>query len=557
MSEPITEQPASQVSLIVIDPNGHRTKVELQPLPFRVGRQADNHLILRDSRTSRSHMRIVLEEGRYTIEDLGSRFGTWVNGKRTTRQVLHNADRIDFGVPDSYRLIFAHGAAELNRLMEQFSVTEAPRAGVGAGLARLKAILEVARTLESGFSTDDVLCAVVDAALAITGAERGFLLLRQGDDLETRVARRRDGAALAASELRVPRRVIRRALEQRRDLFSMNFDPAVETGHGLENSIADLELRSVVCVPLVRMSSGISDATALLATINETVGLLYMDSKLGSADLAGGNREILQTLALEASTVLENARLLEEERAKRRMDEELALARTIQQALLPRHLPSEGWFQAAGSSVASYQVGGDYFDVVPVDGETWSAVVADVSGKGVGSALLASLLQGAFLAGSGRSDSSEERFARLNRLLMERAAGEKYATMFYCTLDREGRLEYVNAGHCPALLLRQDGTWEYLEATGMPVGIMEDACFETAERKLTAGDKLIVFSDGITEAQNPAGEFFGRKRLREIAGERAAFPCSAVHDAIRAGVQAFTGGAPQPDDATLLVAEYR
>src|SRR5262249_22574765 len=156
-----------------------------------------------------------------------------------------------------------------------------------------------------------------------------------------------------------------------------------------QNSIADLELRSVICVPLVRIRTGQSDSTTVLAAAHETVGLLYMDSRTIAADLAGGNRELLQTLAIEASTVLENARLLQEEEAKRQMDEELHLARTIQQSLLPGRLPSDGWLRASGSSVASRLVGGDYFDVAHVTDECWSAVVADVSGKGVSSALLA------------------------------------------------------------------------------------------------------------------------------------------------------------------------
>ena len=159
----------------------------------------------------------------------------------------------------------------------------------------------------------------------------------------------------------------------------------------------------------MRIRAGQGDATNILTTGNETVGVLYMDSRVIAADLAGGNRELLQTLAIEASTVLENARLLQEEETKRQMEEELRVARTIQQSLLPRKLPDEGWLRASGSSVASYQVGGDYFDVTPVSGTCWSAVVADVSGKGVASALLASLLQGALItatdaaAGAGRA----------------------------------------------------------------------------------------------------------------------------------------------------------
>ena len=332
-------------SLVVIDPSGHRNRVPVSPLPFLIGRQPDNHLVLRDSRASRSHARILAEGGGYVIEDAGSRHGTFVNGQRVSRHELRSSDRIEFGVQDSYQLVFALDGAELKRLMEQVTAAErsTAAAGVGANLGKLRAILDLARTLQNSFSIDDVLTSVVDTALAITGAERGFLLLRAGASLETRVARHAKGDHLPANELRVPRDVIRRALEQRRDLFSMNFDPLEAASPGgavARNTIADLDLRSVICVPLVRMRAGQGDATSVIEAGAETMGVLYMDSRLGTADLAGGNRELLQTLAIEASTVLENARLLEEERAKQRMEEELNLARTSSRACFPKAFPT-------------------------------------------------------------------------------------------------------------------------------------------------------------------------------------------------------------------------
>src|SRR5207302_11247862 len=185
-----------------------------------------------------------------------------------------------------------------------------------------------------------VLASVVDTALAITGAERGFLLLRGNGGLETRVARHRKAHHLRDSDLRVPREVIQRALQHRRELLSMNFDPLGAEETRPRHSIADLELRSVICVPLVRIRTGQGEATSILSTGSETVGVLYMDSRVAAADLAGGNRELLQTLAIEASTVLENARLLEEEQTKQQMEEELRLDRTNRQSLPPGKLPA-------------------------------------------------------------------------------------------------------------------------------------------------------------------------------------------------------------------------
>jgi serine phosphatase RsbU (regulator of sigma subunit) len=448
--------------------------------------------------------------------------------------------------------------------MDQVAASEAaaaaaPAPGVGGNLAKLRAILELARTVQSSFSVDDVLVSVVDTALAITGAERGFLLLREGDGLQTRVARDRGGRQLAENDLRVPRAVIHRALQHRRELLSMNFDPQGNGEARPQGSIADLELRSAICVPLVRIRTGQGEGqdTSMLSTGSETVGVLYMDSRAAAADMAGGNRELLQTLAIEASTVLENARLLEEERAKRRMEEELGFARTIQQSLLPGKLPSEGWLRACGSSLSSREVGGDYYDVVQVSKRCWSAVVADVSGKGVASALLASLLQGALIAVSEDSEAVGRRMERLNRFLLDRTGGEKYATLFCGLLEDNGRLTYVNAAHCPPLVVRPDGSRTELPATAVPVGLLESAEFPVAEHKLEAGDKVVIYTDGVSEAQNPAGRFFGKDRLEAAVSAHAGESCSAIHGAVEQAVTAFTEGAPQADDITLVVLEYR
>jgi phosphoserine phosphatase RsbU/P len=547
---------AEPASLVVIDPNGRRTRVPLAAAPFRIGRQPDNDLIIRDSRVSRTHSRILVEDGQYVIEDCNSLHGTFVNGARIERQVLRSSDKIDFGAQDSYRLEFALDGADLKRLMEQIGAETPAAAGVGGNLAKLRALLDLARVMQSSFSTDDVLASVVDTALAITGAERGFLLLRRGEELETRVARHRQGYNLDETELRVPRQVLSRALQHRRELLAMNFDPLESRDTLPMNSVADLELRSVTCVPLVRIRTGQGDATNILAAAGETVGVLYMDSRIAAADLAGGNRELLHALAVEASMVLENARLLEEERGKHQMEEELRLARTIQQSLLPKSLPSTGWLRACGSSLASHQVGGDYFDVTRVDADHWSAAVVDVSGKGVGSALLASLLQGALITSTATPEAISRRVARLNRFLIDRTGGEKYATMFFCLLDSAGRLSYVNAAHCAPLVVRAASEPVTLEATAVPVGLLADAEFPLSTHQLSGGDKVVIYSDGITEAQNEDGVFFGKKRLRQALAAHAGESCVAIHEAIQEAVAAFTGDARQFDDITLLVLEY-
>lgn len=553
-----TETSLADAALVVVDPNGRRMRVPLFPFPFRMGRAPDNNLVLRDTRVSRNHAQIARVDGDYYLEDLASRHGIWVNGERVEKsRRLEGSERIEFGVPDGYQIHFTRTGDEIRKLMARPAPSGDTGRSGSSNLEKLRAVLEVARSLQSSFSTDDVLNTVLDAALSVTGAERGFLLLFNDErELQVRSARAAGGGEVGADDLRVPRRLIQQALESRRDLFSMSFDPSAAAGASPGNTITDLELRSVVCVPLVHVNLSGTQATQLLSGATTNAGVLYMDSRVSSVDLAGGNRELLQTLAIEASTVLENARLLEEQRAKQRIEEELDVARRIQRSLLPRRLPEEGWFVVCGSSQSSHQVGGDYFDVVSIGHDTWSLVVADVSGKGVSSALLASFLQGAFLSASSTTDIPEV-LGRINVFLSDRAEHGKYATMFYSRLDAAGRLTYSNAGHCPGLLVRHKGDIERLEATSMPVGLVAGTAFNIEHRRLDPGDRLVLYTDGVTEAQNEAGDFFGRKRLREAVKHAAGAQYKEMHAGIQAAINEFTQGAEQADDLTLVVVEYR
>jgi sigma-B regulation protein RsbU (phosphoserine phosphatase) len=535
-------------NLVVVEPGGHHLQVSLEPVPFRIGRHEENHLVLRDGRTSRQHAQIVFDGSRYILEDVGSRHGLFVNGRRIKRHTLENSDKIEFGVPDCYHLIFSPEASELTRLVESTEVIT-PAALAGSNLGKLKAVLEIGRTLQSSYSMDDVLNAVLDAALATTGADRGFLFLKDGRELGMRCARDCRCKNLEEESLRVPRRVLAQALNSRSELLSMSFQP--HSGADMQNSIVELELRSVVCVPLVRIRAAPQDTAA---GEPETAGLLYMDSRISDRDMAVGNRELLQALAIEASVIVENARLMEEERGKKRIEEELDIARSIQQGLLPRGLPVTGWLHASGSSIASFQVGGDYYDVIQIDENRWAALVVDVSGKGVSSALVASLLQGAFLTFA--DGPIDDKIRRVNKLLCERTEEGKYATIFYCTIDRAGVMQYINAGHCSPIVMSRGEKVQYLETTGVPAGLVDDAEFSVETVQLKPGDRIVIYSDGVTDAQDVEGNFFGRRRLRDLIEESPDLSAPDLHSSLIQKLDNFTEGAVQADDVTLLVLQY-
>jgi phosphoserine phosphatase RsbU/P len=530
-------------ALDVIHPSGERTRIQIDPLPFRIGRGPDNHLILRDNRASRAHAKISREGAAFLIDDLGSLHGTWVNGKRIQLPTeLRPGDSVHFGFEDSYRLVFSDAGARIHRMLDQISASS-KTTGAASSLGRLRALVELARSLQTTLARGEVLSAILDAALAVTNSTRGFLLLRSGAELEVKLGRDIHGSVLDDSDLGVPIALIERASRERRDLLSIDL-PGV-TG----------ESAKVLCVPLVQFPSVDAQETIMAPSHSSTIGLLYLESPSGHDGISELNRELVHTLALEASTVVENAKLLEEERQKRLLEQELALARQIQANLLPQRLPNSGWFSAAGSSVASAEIAGDYFDVQPIGDDAWAAVIADVSGKGIGSALLASLLQGAFLLGSELGVELDGLLSKVNAFLRDRAQGEKYATVFCATVNRSGALAWSNAGHVEPALVSARGGLTRLRSTSMPLGLRADAQFKVEKLQLAAGDKIIAFSDGLTEAENAAGESF-ESRMGPLLDASADLSAREIHDRLIEEVLRFRNHESLKDDVTVLVLEY-
>jgi sigma-B regulation protein RsbU (phosphoserine phosphatase) len=201
-------------------------------------------------------------------------------------------------------------------------------------------------------------------------------------------------------------------------------------------------------------------------------------------------------------------------------------------------------------------VGGDYYDVRSIGPDSWCAVVADVSGKGVSSALVASFLQGAFLMASEGQSETEEMMHRISQFLSERTEGEKYATIFYCALNRSGLLRWANAGHCSPVVLRRDGAMEALQPTGMPAGLLSTAKYTVETTRLNPGDKVAVYTDGLSEAQDAAGRFFENRRIMDLLEHNARLGCQDLLDQLMRAVEAFTSGAEQSDDITAVVLEY-
>jgi phosphoserine phosphatase RsbU/P len=545
--------------LVVVEPNGTRRDVALAIFPFRIGRQAGNELTLRDSRVSRQQAQITDVNGTMVLEDMGSSHGTFVNGEKIIRHELRVSDQIDFGVPDSYRVIYVGEGATIEELVERIEAP-APSQSGPRELHHLGVLLDVARTLSSGVSLEDILTTVVDAAIAVTRTERGVLLLTnpQGK-LETAVARNAQRGTLRPEEMQISQGVLKRVASSRRELIVGDTVADAEAGGRMNQgeSIARLDLHTVVAIPIDKMAVIEAVDATVAARQSELLGILYLDSRAPSNTFSALDRDVVRTLAHEAATLIENARLFAAARVKARLDHEIEIASKIQQGLLPKSLPNLPHVAMTGSTLACYSVGGDCFDVIELDRERHGFFVGDISGKGISAALLATLLQGIFFTTASMDLALTGIFSRVNRYLCERSGGDRYATVFYGVLEKTGAFEYVNAGHVPPLIRRSSGAVDRLDLASFPVGMFPEAEYESAAVKLEKDDFLVIYTDGVSEAANLQAEMFEEERLRHLLENFKGQTVEELAETIREGVKAFTQGAAQSDDVTILVIQYK
>jgi sigma-B regulation protein RsbU (phosphoserine phosphatase) len=289
----------------------------------------------------------------------------------------------------------------------------------------------------------------------------------------------------------------------------------------------------------------------------QIIGVLYVDSRTSGLALSTTQLQALETLASEAAVAINSARLYREAQEKRRLDEDLALAREIQQALLPTLKKELSFVTAYGNSAPCREIGGDYFDYFEIAEDKFGFAIGDVAGKGISAALLASMLQG-IITGQGLLDLPiPVMIENVNRSLVRRGTGNRFVTFFFGILAPGGACTYTNAGHNPPFLLHRDGTLALLEEGGMVLGLFAGAQYSSATVQLAPGDHLVLFTDGVLEARNASGEEFGEDRLRALLIENARCPASRILSRILEAVAVFSENARQHDDITAMVLGYR
>jgi len=538
--------------LIVRDSFGNQREVDVSRTPFTMGRQSDNDLVLLDSRISRRHARVMQDEDGYLIEDTESRHGTYVNSERVQSARLKSGDQVSLGVADSYTLTFVVEEAVLPDLLEKLEkAAESP----APQLHHLGLLLQMAQMLHRAPALEEVLSTLVDSAVQLANAERGLLFLREEQgELTLRLSRGRGGVYLGRDVSDYSKRVVARVAQTGLEEVILEEEMTGRTAQ--ETGIIRAGVRGIVALPLQKLAMTEVTGETIAATKPEMLGVLYLDTRSHPTAVTGLDRQVLQTLAVEGATVIDNARMFRLAREQERLQHEFLLARNIQRNLLPRQLPQSDYFQLYCLTVPAQAVGGDYYDVVQLPERRYGFALADVSGKGVPAAMLAASLQGAFAAVAAGDPKLADLLKLVNDFLCERTAPEMYATIFYGVLDPQGKLEFVNAAHVPPFVVRADGSVNRLGSSNFPVGFFARTAFAVETVQLQAGDLLVICSDGVTEATDLAGEMFGETRVKDLLGSSAGQPPEEVSRRLVAAVHDYVGTAPQSDDITLTVVRF-
>lgn len=556
MSE--TNAKASPYLEVVFSDRSAQT-VPIAELPFFIGRGQENgnHLSIDDMRISRKCAAISSGASGLVIEDRGQREGIFVNGEPVRTQALAHGDRIRLGTDDGCQLIFRlppEAVAQEEAEMKLRSILGSMGSGSAAELNGLKLLLEASSLMHSQLPLESVLASMLDHAIVITHADRGMLLEPDASgELQVKIARGRAGESLLPEAMRPSRSVLSSAIEIGSAVVNEDLNLAEVNVQHAQSVMLQL-LRSSVVIPLYGTPRRqLEPATAKAR--RQLLGAVYLDSKRTST-FSALDRQLLDALGAQAGNILENARLIERERERQRLEQELSIARLIQQSLVPQGLREYPHFSIAGTLRPCDEVGGDYYDLFPLPDDRIAFLIADVAGKGLGAALVTTMLQGA-LSGMTLGVDPVEVFNHLNLFLCDRAIGGRCATMFFALLDPGGTLEFISAGH-PAPMLMRNGTISELYNTGsFPIGLVEIATYTSARIQLEPGDTLLMYTDGVTEAEDRNRNLFQDGRLKEVLAQHHDSSLDTLQSGIFDAVEKFTEGASQSDDVTLLVVRYR
>lgn len=538
-------------------------KFHISRLRTTIGRSARSDICIPDAFASRLHAEIRQEGDAFWLQDLGSANGTRYNGAQVTMPLpLISGGEIQIGetviiftderaskIQNS--TLIADNTEALNPAMtiafsrNKNSTAEMIASQAVSSRSELLAIIsKVGVTLLSSTGLDETMTQIASLVFEAVPADRVVVMLRDeksDNGMRIAVARVR-GQDAPPNEVRISRTVMDEVIKNGKSVLTSDaqHDPKFAS-----QTMALLGIRSVLAVPLS-------------VTEEEVFGLIYADSPTYEATFTEEHLNILTTLASVASIRVENARLLEERFERERMEHELKLATEIQQRFQPSSMPICDGYEFQGISFSCYEIGGDYYDFIDRHDGKMFVALGDVSGKGTAAALLMSSLHAAIHAQVAAKSTLEETVSSVNKYLANNTPANRFVTLFIAELDViTGTLKYINAGHNPPLIGRIDGTVEKLDSGGFPLGIIPMAEYEVGQLQLNSGEALVIYSDGVSEANNIKGDEFGIDKLIDVIKNNLSRSASGLRDKVESALSEFTQTAPANDDITLVIVKKK
>lgn len=516
-----------------------------------VGRGAVIGFSLPDADVSRRHARLSRRSGVWYVQDLGSQNGTALNGLRLEREArLKDGDTLSFGgvlclfadkqavlagsviISDvGHAVVGARDAGEeLSSLLTGGGESVAERA------RRLQLVYDVGAAVSATLDEDEMLALVLAKVFDVfPQADRGFVMLLEGADraLKPRAVKTRSGAPVSIT---MSNTIAEDVVKNRRGVLSVDAMEDDRFREGL--SVKMLGIRSVVCVPLLAR--------------DEVFGLLTLYSENLNSRFEVDDMSLLLALAAQVGLALANVRLHQKIVEQELLRHDLALARRVQAGFLPRSAPEVAGWAFAAHYAPALEVSGDFYSFLALEGRNVGVAIGDVSGKGVSAALLMARLTSELRAQAVSRTDPAEILRRVNAALTPELDDGMFATLALLVLDADtGRVRLASAGHPPPLLRRADGRVEPVAAPpNVPIGIREDAAFPGESFSLGEGETVVLFTDGISEAERN-GVLFGEQRLRETIASAGPAP-GEVLACILSAVDGFLQGTPPGDDVTLV-----
>lgn len=546
-------------------------KYKLNQPKMVMGRHPDCEIVIDAGAVSRQHAQIILADDNFYIEDLQSRNGTYVNDRRIEgRKLLCHADSlricdigfrfeddvflkkqaatardtgfaIDIGSSQSVVIDDDRDAPSGSKVMTKIEVSDTARMRLDTNpITKLKAVLEITRSLGRSLSIDDVLPKVLDSLFTIfPQADRGFIVLTEGDEgrlIPKAVKFRRPNED---DEIRISRTIVDEVMSSKEAILSA--DAATDSRFQMSQSVADFRIRSMMCAPLLD-SEGNAQGVIQIDTLNQT------------ARFRGEDLEVLGGVTAPAGIAVENAQLHEDQLKQQVLQRDLQMARRVQLGFLPSAPPEVPGYHFFDYYDSAYEVGGDYHDYIELPDGRLAIIVADVSGKGISAALLTAKLSAEMRFCLATESTPAAAVTKLNNVFCQGGWEDRFITMILMVLNPpSGEVTLVNAGHMPPLarLGNQPVGMPGSENAGLPIGVTEDFDYDSYQLRLEPGDSLAAFTDGFSEAMNANEDLYGLEQLEA----RFADPVSSLSDLgrhILEDVKRHVAGHPQSDDMCLV-----